>query len=380
MSKVREEKVYADTIGVSRISISDSHRVILPLLKAGAVPCLHGEAGIGKTASASQIAAALNALLIANTVSHMQASDFGIPFRDPVDKEFFKMLLPPWAKGIFEAEKAGRPSLVFFDEITRYPDAETASGLFNFISERSLFGVDLPKDCYILAACNPDNGSYQVNDILNDPAWRRRLCHMEVTTDISGWLAHAKESEYHTWVLDYVSSNIEMLLDEKARAAGKIYATPASWEKVSNFLKANDNLLNLVALSSYVGYDVAADFISYTEDSEFKLPPAKILKDWAGTLEVLQKIEGAQRGDLTTRIVTSVVLYLYAEKPAPEDVAKNLCRFWAHIPTEAKVKLGAELWNRNPNSDNYYEMLMSSISSNHLWVKKIFPEVKHCMS
>ncbi len=380
MSSDAKNKVYADSIGVARVSISNSHKVILPLLKAGAVPCMHGEAGIGKTASAAQIAKALGAVLITNTVSHMQASDFGIPFRDPEDKEFFKMLLPPWTKTIFRAQKAGKPSLVFFDEITRYPDAETASGLFNFISERSLFGVEIPEDCYILSACNPDNGNYQVNDILNDPAWRRRLCHMEVTTDISGWLAYAEEQEYHPWVLDYVSSNIEMLLDEKARAAGKIYATPASWEKVSRFLKTNNDLLNSVALASYIGYDVAADFISYTEDSEFKLPPKSILTDWPATLKTLQRIGTAGRGDLVTRAVTAVAVYLYSSQPKPTEVAKNLCRFWAHISIEAKVKLATEIWSRNSGENQYYPLLMAEVQELHLWKKKIYPEVHHCLN
>ena len=371
---------YADTIGISRISISDSHRVTLPILKAGGVVCWHGEAGIGKTAGAGQIADALGAVLVTNTVSHMQAADFGIPYRDTTDKEFFKMLLPPWAKKIFTAQKEGKPSLVFFDEITRYPDAETASGLFNFISERSIYGVDLPEDCYIMAACNPDNGDYSVNDILMDPAWRRRLCHMEVTTDVSGWLAFAREEDYHTWVIEYVSSNLEKLLDVKARAAGKVYATPASWEKVSRFLKVNDNLLNAVAISTYVGYTTAADFIAFTQDSEFKLAPETVLSDWPATFATLKRIEAAKRKDLITRIVTSTMLYIYGTKPEPQEIVKNLCRFWAHIDDDVKVKMCTELWSRNDGVDNYYKLLISALKTNSLWKTKIFPVVSHCLS
>jgi len=374
------QKNYADTIGISRVSISDSHKVTLPILKAGGVVCWHGEAGIGKTAGAGQIADALRAVLVANTVSHMQAADFGIPYRDPQDKQFFQMLLPPWTKKIFEAQKAGKPSLVFFDEITRYQDAETASGLFNFISERSIYGVDLPEDCYIMAACNPDNGSYQVNDILNDPAWRRRLCHMEVTTDVSGWLAYAREKEYHKWVIDYVSSNLEKLLDEKARAAGKIYATPASWEKVSRFLQVNDDLLNPVAISTYVGYQTASDFVNFTQDSEFKLPPETVLNDWATTASTLKRIEAAGRKDLITRVVTSTMLYIYGTKPDPQHIVSNLCRFWAHIDDDVKVKMCTELWSRNDGTDNYYKMLISALKPNNLWKTKIFPVVSHCLN
>ncbi len=380
MSNNNTQKNYADTIGISRVSISDSHKVTIPILKAGGVVCWHGEAGIGKTAGAGQIADALGAVLIVNTVSHMQAADFGIPYRDPNDKEFFQMLLPPWTKKIFEAQKAGKPSLVFFDEITRYQDAETASGLFNFISERSIYGVDLPEDCYIMSACNPDNGDYLVNSILMDPAWRRRLCHLEVTTDVMGWLEYAREKEFHHWVIDFVSCHLEKLLDEKARKAGKVYSTPASWEKVSNFLKVNKDLLNPVAISTYVGYQTASDFVAFTQDSEFKLSPETVLTDWPTTHQTLKRIEAAGRKDLITRVVSSTMLHMYGVKPDPVKAVPNLCKFWAYIDDDVKVKLCTELWSRNDGTDSYYKLLLAALKHNELWETKIYPVVSHCLN
>ena len=374
-------KHYADTIGASRISISDCHKTIIPILNAGHTPCLHGEAGIGKTEVANQIANAIGVSddhFLGLVVSQLVSSDFMIPFRG--QGKYFELMLSEMFEPIFEAGDQGKPSMIFFDEITRYQDAETASFIFSIISDRTIGDHKLPDNCYILAACNPDNGSYQVNDILNDPAWRRRLGHIEVVHDVSGWLRWAKDSEVHEWVIDYVSSNIEMLLDEKARSAGKIYATPASWAKVSNFLKSNQNLLSVAAISTYVGYDVASDFVSFTEDSEFKLSPATVLTDWPATLEVLERIEKAKRGDLVTRLVTSVVLYTYGNKPDTVETAKNLCKFWAHISAESKVKLATELFNRKEEGDSYFSLLMSEITTQHLWRNKILPEVKHCMS
>jgi len=382
MSETTTTKHYADTIGASRISISDCHKTIIPILSAGHTPCLHGEAGIGKTEVALQVAQAMGVQeehFVPFVVSQRVSSDICIPFRGQ-NTDYFELMLSKCFKPIFEAKEQGKPSFLFFDEITRYQDAETASFIFSIISDRSIGDHKLPENCYIMAACNPDNGSYQVNDILNDPAWRRRLGHIEVHHDVSGWLRWAKDSEVHEWVIDYVSSNIEMLLDEKARAAGKIYATPASWAKVSKFLKESDELLNVAAISTYIGYDVAADFVSYTEDSEFKLSPITVLTDWPETLEVLTRIDKASRGDLVARLVTSVVLYTYSNKPDTVSTAKNLCKFWAHISAECKVKLATELFDRKEEGDSYFPLLMSEISGNHLWKTKILPEVKHCMS
>jgi len=377
----KETKHYADTIGASRISISDCHKTIIPILNAGHTPCLHGEAGIGKTEVAKQIANAIGVSdehFLGLVVSQLVSSDFMIPFRGK--GKYFELMLSEMFQPIFEAGDQGKPSMIFFDEITRYQDAETASFIFSIISDRTIGDHRLPDNCYILAACNPDNGSYQVNDILNDPAWRRRLGHIEVVHDISGWLRWAKDSEVHDWVIDFVSCNIDMLLDEKARSAGKIYATPASWVKVSKFLKSNDNLLSVAAISTYVGYDVADDFVSFTQDSKFKLSPVTVLTDWPATLEVLERIEKAKRGDLVSRLVTSVVLHTYSNKPDPVTIAKNLCKFWTHISAESKVKLATELFNRKEEGDTYFSLLMSEINIEPLWRNEILPEVKHCMS
>lgn len=378
------DKNYADTIGVSRISIGDCHKTLLPIMRAGNTPCLHGEAGIGKTEIALQLAYALGvdrkafaAVMVSQTVS----SDFLIPFRDnTAEGQYFRMLMAGWLKPIMEAGERGEPSMIFFDEITRYQDAETASVIFSIISDRTLGGHKLPDNCYILAACNPDNGNYDVNDIINERAWRRRLNHVVVDYDVAGWLRWAKEEGIHEWVTDYVSSNIEMLLDEKACAAGKVYATPASWAKVSNFLQVNDNLLSMPALASYIGYDVASDFIAYTEDSEFKLSPATVLSDWTQTLEVLTRIEEASRGDLVTRLVSSTVMYLYNNKPAVDKAAGPFTKFWAHISAEAKVKLVTELFaGKERDGDTYHKLLMSEVMKSPLWASKILPEVRHCM-
>jgi hypothetical protein len=375
----KDKQSYADTVGIAQIPLPEVHKFILSVLAAGGVPCLHGESAIGKTASAKPTAAALGAVLIERSVPHMSSLDFGIPFRDPSDSEFFKMLLPPWVKEIYAAEAAGKPSLVFFDEITRYQDRETGSALFGFVGDRTLFGKKLPKDCHIMAACNPDNGDYAVNTIMTDPAWRRRLRHAEVTVCAAGWLRHAREEKFHPWVTDFVTSNIDLLLDEKARNAGKVFASPAAWEGVSTYLKSNEDSLYLTALASYVGYSVASAFISYTEDSEFKLSPRTVVSDWPATKKVLDHITASSRGDLITRLVTSVALYLYAEAPNVQKVAKPISKFWAYISAEAMSKFATEIWAHQSQDNNYYALLMAEVKKEKIWEQEIYDQIKHCL-
>lgn len=381
MSNDSKKTTYSDTIGVPEISISASHKVLIPILESGHVPCLHGEAGIGKTESCVQIADAMGISrkhVVTIPVPQKVASDFTIPFRDG-DSQFFVSLLGVMFRPIVEAASQGAPSMIFLDEITRYQDQETASMLFSILTDRRIGEFDLPDNCYIMAACNPPTGDYEVNDVMSDLAWRRRLNHIVVKHDVSGWLRWAKDSEVHPWVIDYISSNPDALLDERAAKAGKVYATPATWAKVSKLIKASGGDLNVVALASYLNYDVAADFVSFTQDSEFKLPPSVVLSDASATKEVLDRMEKAGRGDLVSRLVTAVAIYCYNEQPDVSVAAKNLCSFWAKIGAETKVKLATELLSRKVDGEAYYRLLMKEVAGNPLWRTEIYPEVRHCM-
>ncbi len=101
-----EKKNYADSIGASRISISECHRTVIPILTAGHAPCLHGEAGIGKTEVAKQIATAIgieDAHFLGLVVSQVVSSDLMIPFRGL--ENYFELMLSEMFRPIFEAVK-----------------------------------------------------------------------------------------------------------------------------------------------------------------------------------------------------------------------------------------------------------------------------------
>ena len=268
------EKSYADTIGATSVSISDSHKTLLPILIAGDAPCVHGDPGIGKTVlgrSLSEMLGVKPSNFLNLVVSTLLASDIAIPMRAKDDERFFELMLSSKFRPILEAADKGEPSFILLDEITRYQDPETASYIFDLLGERRIGNFKFPDNCYIMAACNPDDGNYAVKDIITDWAWRRRLCHIIVEADVSGWLQWAKAEEINELVIDYVASHVDKLTDTAARAAGKIFSNPASWTKLANYLDKNNNLLNVSPISTYIGYDLAANFVAFTENSEFKL-------------------------------------------------------------------------------------------------------------
>jgi len=368
---------YADKVGIATIKISAAAATCTRLMRAGLVPNLIGDAGIGKTAIAKQIARALNAHLVMKTVSQMSASDFAIGFREP-DSQSFKMLLSEWLTEVLEVSETGKPVLLFLDEITRYQDTETAAVIFAMISEGDIYGKKFPSNVMMMSACNPMDGDYSVNDIMTDPAWRRRLCHVAVETDAQLWLDYAMKNNFNKAVIDYIICNPNMLLDTAARSAGKIYTTPASWEKVSKYLDANPGLgyVPVADIASLIGIDVASNFASFVDNAEYKLDPSLVWSDWPKAKKILDKMTADNRHDLVMGTVSAVGTMILLSQPDIDTAVPNLAKFWASLPDEAMVKLNLLLSQRTSEQASYYAQLMANIQKTTDWATNIYKRMQ----
>lgn len=367
---------YADKIGIATINLRSAPQTCTQLMRAGMVPNLVGDAGIGKTAVAKQIAKALDAHFIDKIVSQLSASDFAIGFREPTGS-CFKMLLSEWLTELIEVANTGKPVMLFLDEITRYQDQETASVIFAMISERSIYGNKLPKNVMIMSASNPMDGDYAVNDIMTDPAWRRRLCHIYVEADTTAWLDYATANNIHKNVYDFIVCNPNFLLDETARAAGKVYGTPASWEKVSNLLHENATLqfVPVPAVASLVGFDVASAFADFVDNAEYKLEPSLVWRDYKEARKVIEKMKEHGRHDLVMATVTGVgtsILRVQPKLDEKSNTVNNLVKFWSELPDEAMVKLNLLLAERTSEQSTYYASLMGAVYQTPEWTGTIY--------
>ncbi len=369
---------YTSKLGITTVPISSAVNTIMRVALSGGVVCLHGDAGIGKTAIMSNLAQLLKAhAFVAKTLSEMQPEDFGIPFADEEDTKYFGMKLPEWIKPIFEAGELGKPSVLFLDEVTRASQS-VSTIMFNILTERKIHGHKLPDDCYIVTACNPDTGDYVVRDIMSDFAWRRRMKHYFAIPTVSGWLQYARSEDFHPYVIDYVETHMDSLIDEKARSAGKVYANPAAWHEVSNFLKTNDGLLDSNILAGYINYEMASDFVSFTEDSAYKLPPNIVLTDYVKKAKpIIEKMGKDARGDIVARLIQSVATYIFDTLPALDVTQENLALFWADLDSELKMKMMREIIKRKKASDsNYYNSLFGLLKKNKVYKEHVFEEIR----
>lgn len=161
---------------VMKFSILNSGVIKIPVI-------LWGYHGIGKTEIVTQVCKELDYNLI---VLHLSTQDIidliGRPITTEVEIGGEKIqvqewCVPSWLKDArLEAEKNGRPTVFFLDEMNRGPRL-VQSAMLPFLIEGKIHTHQINEKDAIIAACNPADENYDVNDLI-DQAQLDRLGHM----------------------------------------------------------------------------------------------------------------------------------------------------------------------------------------------------------
>jgi MoxR-like ATPase len=239
---------------------------------------------------------------------------------------------------------------LFFDEYNR-GEKGTVKTFFTLMEDGQVHGVDIIKPgTQIVAAMNPSDGAYSVNEAEKDPAIKRRLCFIAVTCNVAGWLIYAR-GKFHSHVVDYIQDNNVALYDPKLRLAGKVYPSPATWEKVSRLLQAAEGAGTLdisngvsdalqACIIGHVGEAIGSQFCEYMKNRAVVIATADVLGKYQekSTVrrKVLRLVEDA-RHDVLGDLCANVATMLLGTKPEPREVAPKLGLFLGDLPSDLAV-------------------------------------------
>jgi len=237
---------------------------------------LWGPPGIGKSEVVADITAELGGHMIDLRMAQMEPTDIrGIPY---FNKENGKM---DWAPPIDlpDQELADQYPIIvlFLDEMNSAAPAVQAAG-YQLILNRRVGKYVLPDNVVIVAAGNRDSDkgvTYRMPMPLAN-----RFIHMEMRPDFASWQTWAVDKGVHRDVVGYLSFAKQDLYDFDSKSSSKAFATPRSWNFVSDLLKDEsidtDTLFTLV--SGAVGEGLAAKFAAHRKFAS-KLPePTDILE------------------------------------------------------------------------------------------------------
>ena len=208
------------------MNFTDTFKSVELVLKAGEVPLLVGETGIGKTSLARELAAKNGWSLVGIDGNLLKEGEIGgLP---TVESGTTIYAVHHKLRKIDEEIAKGQTVLLFIDEINRC-DHAVQQELMNLILNREINGYVLSPSVHIIAAMNPTD-SYDYEVVEMDAAQQNRFVWLYMEADYLQWLDWASTAGIEEKVMEFISTFPEYL--DKTNE-DDINATPRSYERIS---------------------------------------------------------------------------------------------------------------------------------------------------
>lgn len=260
-----------------------------------------GSPGIGKTKGLHYTFEPMGYRLIPVLAGCSEPTDLsGIPFN--FQDLYAKYLVPWWAylcsDEVNVPETYRGPTVLFLDDIVTAPE-QTQAAFFKLVHERKLGELNLRDNVRIIAAGNRVEDKSAASKM--PMALANRFFHIHVKHDYRVWLEWARVNNIHPNIVAFIRTQPNFLstFDDAVKKGYYAYATPRSWEMLSDALHALDaakmrtwkgtkdethdqksaeNYTFRVA-SGIIGQGLAAVFNTFIRNTLTLISPEEILKD-----------------------------------------------------------------------------------------------------
>ena len=390
-----ENEKYQDKLNIPTLSIGTIKNLIKKELKYTIdawdkgldvdKQCFHiiGPAGVGKTEIMKQITTELTEELFPNgeevfemimiKAPVLSRDDFIIPFPTKDEKTgnmSFEML-----QSDFVPKDKDSCGIFVIDELSR-GDHSLQQLLWQVMNEGSIHTHHFPKKFFVVSIDNPDDQEYSM-DTMDDAAGLRRMLHLYVDVDITEFLKYAIKQDFHPFVVEYLQNNPDHLYDFEAQKIGRVFANPASWEKVSDHLmkyelqeplKNNLDMIEILA-SGLLNNSEARLFVDFIKNKKTVDPKdvffkyKKIKKD---VMTLVKSKDNAALGELMNGFVT----YLSTSQPKYKTIEKNnVIAFLCDMPidTAAVFVSAIDGFKRDSTEFDYFLMLHITLMKNEVY-------------
>lgn len=228
---------------------------------------LWGAPGVGKSQAVRQIAEEIRN----NTGKTVHVTDVRLLLFNPIDLRGIPTAnadktLAVWLKPqIFQMDgSAGAVNILFLDEISAAPQSVQAAA-YQITLDRVVGEHKLPENCIVIAAGNRTTDKSVAYKM--PKALANRLLHIQIEVSFRAWKEWAIQGGVNGKVLGFLSFRQSYLMGFDPSSDDLAFATPRSWEMVSNLLNFIDSDVEAAypMIAGIVGTGAALEFRTWTK-------------------------------------------------------------------------------------------------------------------
>lgn len=338
--------------------------ITVPLvLRAGNVPSIVGEAGLGKSALVGEVAKKMDAKLYTTVVSLSEKGDLAIPVppltSDSIveTKDYGRLANVQFGYSEtlvsivrYAEENPNREIIWFLDEFNRGSQS-VQSELMNLVLQRQINSLRLPETVRIVIAENPDNtmegfenSEYAV--LTGDAAIKDRTVRLVMASSTDEWFewakkprGRAKRSQINPLVIEYLTQYPSRLI-QPHQFGSDLTPTPRAWERVSRNLDQLQKLSGKVQeqlapdlFSGDLGTEIGVSFAEFVQARGVRLKVSDMINQ-AGLEADFQQLEEADKLSLLREWVRK-----YPETLAQNSGAANFSSYLTDISPDGQYSL-----------------------------------------
>lgn len=350
MSEIKLTNVPSMSIGKAVEELGDAYGTIikagLPLKTLPSV-MLWGAPGVGKSQAVRQLAKEIEVCTGKKTV----VTDVRLLLFNPIDLRGIptanqEKTLAIWLKPqIFQMDESNDiVNILFLDEISAAPQSVQAAA-YQITLDRVVGEHKLPENCIVIAAGNRTTDKSVAYKM--PKALANRLLHIEIEGSFQSWKKWAIRNGINDKVIGFLSFRQNYLMGFDSSLDDLAFATPRSWEMVSNLLNhVSDDVEKMYSfVAGLVGTGVAVEFRTWakvykqlpeiTDIFAGKMPPLPSGTDAMYALVSAMTAYAREHKDNLAQIENSVS---YAER-MPPDFATVLMKDYMYIEKGYKETL-----------------------------------------
>jgi len=335
MTEVQNNNVPVLSVGETVDRLADAYSAFINRkMPLSAMPSvmLWGPPGVGKSQAVREIADRIREA----TQKKVVVTDVRLLLFNPIDLRGIPTAnedktLAVWLKPkIFQMDESDKVvNILFLDEISAAPQSVQAAA-YQITLDRTVGEHKLPDNCIVMAAGNrvtDKSVAYKMPKALAN-----RLLHLEVQGSEDAWHEWAVTHGIHEKVVGFLSFRTADFMTFDASNDDLAFATPRSWEMVSNVLtNITDDVTEVYPLiAGLVGTGIATEFRSWSKVYQ-KLP--KMADIFAGKSPALPR-----GNDVLYALTASITAYAAKHLDNITGIA-NAIRYADKMPADFSAVL-----------------------------------------